>query len=442
MTLAILGVSVVLLLILIGWFKINAFLALLLVSLLAGMAGGLEPVAALQSLSKGVGDTMGSVALVIIFGAILGKMIEESGAAHSITGALVEKLGEARMQIAVVVTGFLIGLPMMYNASFLVLIPLIYTISATRNLPLMWIGIPLSSALSVTHGYLPPHPAPMAVSAMYRADPNLALLYGLIPAIPATILAGPILARFFRHMRNTPPANLYTPREFRKDQLPGVGLSILTTLSPVILMLAAALVPVFQLKGAAAGVLRFAGDPTIALLAAALLSFYTLGLRRGRNMESVMRCVSTAVSNVAMIILIIASGGAFRQVLLDIGVSERIIALTTQLHVSPILMAWCVAALLRLAVGSATVAAITAGGVVTPLISDTGVSPEVMVLATCSGSLMFSHVNDVGFWMFKEYYNVSVKQTFAVWTVMENIVAIVGLAGALTLALWIGSAGS
>lgn len=437
MTLVILAVSILLLLILIGRFKINAFLALLLVALFAGILSGMSPTAALHSMLKGVGDTMGSVALVIIFGAILGKMIEESGAAHSITNALVDRLGEARMQAAVAVTGFLVGLPMMYNASFLVLIPLIYTISATRNIPLMWIGIPLSSALSVTHGYLPPHPAPMAVAAMYKADPNLTLLYGLVPALPGAILAGPVLARFFRHMRNTPPPSLYTPREFRPEQLPGVALSVFTTLVPVLLMLAGALVSLLALKGTAAGILLFASDPTIALLTAALVSFYTLGIRRGRSMESVMQSVNTAVAGVAMIILIIACGGAFKQVLLDAGASEGIKAFTAQLKISPIITGWCVAALIRIAVGSATVAAITAGGVVAPLLAGSGVSPELVTLATTSGSLMFSHVNDIGFWMFKEYYNVSVRQTFAIWTVMETIVAIVGLAGALALGLFI-----
>lgn len=437
MTLAILGFSIILLLILIGRFKINAFLALLLVAPFTGILSGMKPMAALQSMLKGVGDTMGSVALVIIFGAILGKMIEESGAAHSITNALVEHLGEARMQLALMVTGFLVGLPMMYNASFLVLIPLVYTISATRNIPLMWIGIPLSSALSVTHGFLPPHPAPMAVAAMYKANPNLTLLYGLVPSLPATILAGPVLARFFRHMRNTPPPNLYTPREFKPEQLPGVGVSVFTTLIPVLLMLAGALVSLLSLKGGVAEILLFFSDPTIALFSAALVSFYTLGLRRGRSMESVMGSVNAAVAGVAMIILIIACGGAFKQVLLDAGASEGIKALTARLHISPILTGWCVAALIRIAVGSATVAAITAGGIVAPLLAGSGVSPELVTLATTAGSLMFSHVNDIGFWMFKEYYNVNMRETFAIWTVMECIVAIVGLAGALTLGLFI-----
>jgi gluconate transporter len=421
--LILLGAAILLLLLLIARLKVNAFLALLVTSFLVGVVNGMSATRALQSVLKGIGDTMGSLVLVLMFGAILGKLIEESGAAHTISYAFTGFFGERHIQTSMLLTGFIVGLPMMYNASFLVLIPLLYTISTTSGLPLMYLGVPLSSALSVTHGFLPPHPAPTAIAIMYHADVNRTLLYGLLPALPAAVLAGPVLARFFRKLKNQPPPELYHPREFRREELPGLAVSLFTVLIPVLLMLAGA---VWQRA-------KFLGDPNVALFAAVLVGFYTLGLGRGRGMESLMKSVAAAAASISMIVLIIAAGGAFKQVLLDCGAGNAIQALAVKVNFSPILLAWSTAALLRLAMGSATVAAITAAGIMLPLVPGCGVAPELLVIATTSGSLMFSHFNDVGFWMFKEYYNVTVRQTFQIWTVMESLVAVVGLAAVLVL---------
>lgn len=432
MPLAILAFSIVLLLVLIVRLKLNAFLALLLASLVVGLLNGLAPDVAMTSIVRGVGDTMGSLALILAFGAMLGKLVEESGAAHAITYWLIGLFGEKRLSLAVIVTGFLVGLPMIYNASFLTLIPLVYTLSVVTRTPLVMLGIPLSSALSVTHGYLPPHPAPTAICQSFGADPNLTLLYGLVLAVPATYLAGPLLARCFRHLDNPPPKELFTAREFARENLPGVAASLFTLLIPVLLMLAGATV---AMRGSGPGSGRppsgFFGDPAVALGVAVLVGIPLLGLRNGRNMEAVMKQLGAAIASVAMVLFIIAGGGAFKQVLLDSGTGKAIAAFASQLDWSPLVLAWGTSALLRLALGSATVAAITAAGVVLPLIQNSAVRPELMVLATASGSLMFSHFNDIGFWMFKEYYNVSIKQTFQIWTVMETIVALVGLAGVL-----------
>jgi Gnt-I system high-affinity gluconate transporter/Gnt-II system L-idonate transporter len=441
MPLVLLGIAIALLLVLIVRLKLNAFLALLVTSFLAGVLNGMRPEAALQSILKGIGDTMGSLVLVLVFGAMLGKLIEESGAAHTISYALTGLLGESRIQIAMLATGFIVGLPMIYNASFLVLIPLIYTLSGTTGLPLMYLGIPLSAALSVMHGYIPPHPAPTSIAILYKADVNRTLLYGLVLAVPAAVLAGPVLARFFRKLKNQPPPDLYHPLVFRKEALPGLGVSLMVTLIPVLLMLGGAVVSLAAPAGGnAVAIARFLSDPNVALLAAVLAGLYALGLRRGRNMDALMKSVAAAAASVAMVILIIASGGAFKQVLLDCGTGEVIKAIAARAQVSPILLAWGTAALLRLALGSATVAAITAAGIIIPLVPNCGVAPELLVIATTSGSLMFSHFNDIGFWMFKEYYNVTVKQTFQIWTVMESIVAVVGLAGVFLLHAALGSA--
>jgi Gnt-I system high-affinity gluconate transporter/Gnt-II system L-idonate transporter len=431
MPLILLALSIVLLLLLIVQLKLNPFLALLLASFFVGVCNGMSAEGALRSILKGIGDTMGSLVLVLVFGAILGKLIEESGAAHTISYAFTDLFGARRMQFSMLATGFLVGLPMIYNASFLVLIPLVYTLSSTSGMSLLSLGIPLSAALSVTHGYLPPHPAPTSIAILYKADVNRTLLYGLVLAIPAAILAGPVLARFFRKLKTQPPAGLYQSVAFRKEDLPGLGPSLFTILIPVLLMLGGALVSMAPHTGN--GLLaasKFLSDPNIALLVAVLVGFYTLGLRRGRNMDALMKSVGTAAASISMVILIIASGGAFKQVLIDCGTGDAIKEIAARAQFSPILLAWVTAALMRLALGSATVAAITAAGIIVPLVPHSGVAPELLVIATTSGSLMFSHFNDIGFWMFKEYYNVSVKQTFQIWTVMESIVAVVGLAGA------------
>ena len=440
MPLILLGLSVVLLLLLIVRFKLNPFLALLLVSFLIGILNGMSAEAALRSILKGIGDTMGSLVLILVFGAVLGKLIEESGAAHTISHAFTALFGARRIQFSMLATGFLVGLPMIYNASFLVLIPLVYTLSNTSGMPLMQLGIPLSSALSVTHAYLPPHPAPTSIAILYKADVNRTLLYGLALAVPGALLAGPVLARFFRKLKNQPPAELFQGATFRHDELPGLAVSLFSILIPVLLMLAGALASMKRnADGGLMAAAKFVSDPNVALLVAVLAGLYTLGLRRGRQMDALMKSVAAAVASVSMVILIIASGGAFKQVLIDCGTGNAIKDIVMRAHLSPILLAWATAAMMRLALGSATVAAITAAGIVVPLVPHSGVAPELLVIATTSGSLMFSHFNDIGFWMFKEYYNVSIKQTFQIWTVMESIVAVVGLAGVFLLNAFLGA---
>lgn len=442
MPLILVGIGIIILLILMLGFKFDAFLSLLITSLIVGLMSSMGAIEALQSILKGVGDTMGSIVLILVFGAMLGKLIENSGAAHVITNRLIAISGMKNIQYAILVTGFLVGLPMMYNASFLVLIPLIYTLSSKTKLPLIYLGIPLSASLSVAHGYLPPHPAPTYVSFVYGADINQVLLLGLVPVIPACLLAGIYLSRFFKKVHAVPPKELYDAKEFKDEVLPSFSRSLIVAILPVILMLTNAVVEIFypetkQIDNAfLTSIIKaseFLGDPTVALACSVLAGLYLLGIKQGNTMSELMKQMSKAVGSIAMIIMIIAAGGAFKQVLIDGGVTEYIKELTSEMTFNPIIMGWVVAAVLRLAIGSATVATMTAAGILLPLLSTFNVQPEIMVLATGSGSLMFSHFNDVGFWMFKEYYNVSIKHTFAIWTVMESIVAVVGLLAALFL---------
>jgi len=437
-------IGIIILLILMMKFKLDAFFSLLITAFIIGVLNKMGAMAILDSVLKGIGETLSSIVLILVFGAMLGKLVEESGAAHTITNGLTKLFGKKNIQYAILITGFLVGIPMMYNASFLVLIPLIYALSSNTKLPLMYLGIPLSAALSVAHAYLPPSPAPVYVSVVFGADINLVLLYGLAPVIPACLLAGIVLSKFFKKLKVKPPKELYTERIFEKNELPGMTKSVLVVLSPVFLMLLGATLDLFLgeneqvlkmnlWQAKAVNTIRFLSAPTIALFLSVVFGIYALGLKQGRNMNDIMKSLGKSASAIAMIILIIAAGGALKQVLLDSGVADYIKTITKDISLNPLILTWCVAAILRLAIGSATVATMTAAGIMLPIVSQTNISPELMVLATGSGSLMFSHFNDIGFWMFKEYYNVSIKQTFAIWTVMESIVAIVGLICALLL---------
>lgn len=409
--------------------KVNPFIALLLSAILVGLLNKMPLSLIVNSINTGIGDTVGGLALIITFGAMLGKIMEISGAAYRITNVVVRRLGRSKIKYAILITGFIIGLPMMYNASFLVLIPIIYALSFASKIKLIQLGIPLSASLSIAHGYLPPHPAPVAVSQMYNADMNVVFLYGLLFSVPAILFAGILLPKFFRNVNATVPANLYNPIEFSEEGAPSFSKSLFCAILPFILMASAAVFRPLNIP-----LLDFLGDPSIALFIAVLFGIYFLGIQGGRfRMEEIMKHLGTAVASIAMIILIIAAGGAFKQVLQDSGSAEYIMEYANGVSLHPILLAWGLAAIIRLLLGSATVATITAAGIMTTMVQGSGVSMEIMVLATGSGSLMFSHFNDIGFWMFKEYYNVSIKQTFMIWTTMECIVGIVGLIGCFIL---------
>lgn len=434
MSLLIVGLGVGLLLLMMIRFRLNAFMALIIVALFVGVAEGMPIKKALDSVLDGLGSTLGSLALILSFGAMLGKLVEESGAAHRIAYSLITLFGEKNMQWAVLLTSFIVGIPMIYNAGFLVIIPLLYTIASAAQKPLLYLGIPMCCALSVAHGLLPPHPAPSAISVLYNASINLTLVYGLIIALPALVLAGPLFSRFFKHLIVHPPEGLYKEKSFTKEELPSLGISVFITILPVLLMLLGVLAGLSNsLPGSILDMLLFIGDPNIALLIAVLFGMYYLGIKTGKTLKETMDSLSGSISSIAMILLIIGAGGAFKEVLLSSGVSDHIKQIASGINISPLFLAWGISAIIRLAVGSATVAAITSAGIVLPMLATSGIRPELMVIATSSGSLMFSHVNDIGFWMFKEYFNLSIKQTFLSWSIMESIVAITGLAGVLLL---------
>ena len=473
MPLVIVGIGILILLLLISKFKINAFLALLITSFAVGLLSSMNPMDILDSVLKGVGDTMGKIVLILAFGAMLGKILEESGAAHTITFRMIGFMGLKNIQYALLITGFLVGLPMMYNASFLVLIPLIFTFAATTKLPTIWLALPLCSALSVAHCFLPPHPAPTYVSFIYEADVNKVLLYGLIPMVPACLIGGIWLSRFTKKIKVDPPADLFQERKFEKNELPGLGISILCAVTPIILMLLGALTDlifgpppakaeltkmgiesitgfyqhIFAGKGFSpqstniiSGILtffKFMSDANIALFMAVIVAIFTLGLRKGRKMDDVMNSSAKSIGAISMIVLIIAGGGAFSQVLKDSHVIEYIRSISDNIQMNPLLMAFLISSIFRLATGSATVSSLTTAPIMLPMAQQMGTSPELMVLATGAGSVMWSHFNDSGFWMFKEYFGLSIKQTFQTWTVMESTVGIVGIVTVMIMSVFI-----
>jgi Gnt-I system high-affinity gluconate transporter len=398
--------------------KLNPLLALLVASIVTGLLLRMPLTKLLLSIQNGIGSTLGSVALVIVMGAILGKWMEETGAAHRITQSLVKKFGIKNIQWAVMLTGLMVGIPMFYNAGFVVLVPLIFALAAETGLPLLYLAMPMAASLSVTHGLLPPHPSPVALAALFKANTGKILLYGLMIAIPTVIIAGPLLGRLLKNVKALPPEGLFSSSAKEKKELLPAGTSFLIALLPVFIILLFVLLSFLFPEENLKQYFNFFGDPTIAFLISILITLLILQSGKKYTVTQLMQWASGAVAGIAMIIMIIAAGGVFKQVLIDGGVGEYIKNISKEFQLQPLVLGWLIAALLRVSVGSATVAALTAAGIVSPLVT---------------GSLMFSHVNDTGFWMFKEYFNLSVKQTFLSWTLMETIVSVLGLIGVLLL---------
>lgn len=430
--------GILLLFLLIAKFKLNAFISFIIVSLLVGVAEGMDILTVVDSIQTGLGKTLGSLVMILGLGAMLGKLVADSGAAQRITTKLIEKFGKENIQWAVVITGFIVGIPMFYSVGFVILVPLVFTIASATGLPLIYVGLPMLASLSVTHGFLPPHPAPTGIAIMFDADLGKTLLYGIIVAIPAIIVAGPLFSRTIKNIEATPLKEFLNPKVLTDEEMPSTSTSILTALLPVILIGIAALVDFLLPDGnLIKEIIAVAGNPVIAMLISVLVAIYTLGLARGRKMTEVMNSVSSAVAGITMVLLIIAGAGALKEVLIDSGVSDYIGNMLKGSTISPLILAWLIATVIRICVGSATVAGLTAAGIALPLLSATDVSPELMVLAIGSGSLMLSHVNDGGFWLYKEYFNLSVKDTLKTWTVMETTVGIMGLLGVLVLDIFI-----
>jgi len=437
MSLILIFLCIAILVLLITYFKINAFLAFLIVSILAGFLLGIEPTKIIGSVQKGLGDMLGSLIIVVVAGAMLGKLTAESGAAQRIASGMMKLFGASYIQWALLITGFIIGIPLFYNVGFVLVIPLIFSVAQRYNLPVVYMGVPLLAALSVTHGFLPPHPSPTALVAQFKADMGTTLFYGIIIGFPTSIIAGPIFSRAVRNIK-APMLSTFKSAELPESQLPGLGVSILSSLLPVLLLGITTVMGIVIVEDGFLKTLNaFLSDAAIVMLLSLAFATYTLGLRMGMKMTRIMNIYVDAVKDITILLLIIGGAGSLKQILIDSGVSAEIASLLNGLDIHPLILGWTIACVIRVCVGSATVAGLTAAGIVLPLLNQPGVDPNLMVLAVGAGSLMFSHVNDSGFWLFKEYFNLSIKDTIRSWSLMETIVAIAGIIGVMILDIFV-----
>ena len=421
---------------LIAIFKLNPFLSLLLASLALAVATHMPLQTVVHSFEAGLGATLGHIAVVVALGTMLGKMMAGSGGADRIAYTLIRLFGEKNVSWAMVVIALIVGLPAFFEVGFVLLIPIAFTVARRTNKSLVLVGLPMLAGLSVVHGLVPPHPAALLAVAAYRADVGRTIFYALLIGIPTAIIAGPLYARLITPHIALPDGNPLAAQFVDHDSersLPGFGITILTILVPVLLMLIGSWADViFALGSALNQVLRFIGNDDIALLIGVLLSFFTLGKMRGFTRQTILRFTNECLAPTALITLLVGAGGGFGRILQDSGVSQAIIVVALRSHISVLLLAWLLAALMRLATGSATVAMTTAAGIVAPIALHTpGVHPELLAIVTGAGSLIFSHVNDGGFWLVKEYFNMSVAQTIKTWSVCETIISIVALLLAL-----------
>ncbi len=429
-------IALVVLALLVAWAKVPPFVAFLVVAIGAALGLGIAPDKVPAVLEKGVGGTLGSMAALIVLGAIFGKIVAESGAAQRIADALVGWFGEHRLPWAMLFTGFVVGIPLFYNVGFVLLVPLVFAVVARYNLSAVHLGLPLLAALSVTHGFLPPHPSPTALVPLFGADMRTTLWYGLLVALPTAIIAGPILVNYLPKK-----AYFYIKQEKNNSttgQLPGTAISFLTALLPVLLLgLSAGLPLLVGNDSPFKPWLALCSDPTVIILCSLLIGIYSLGISMGHTIQTVMGWGESAIRDIAGLLLIIAGAGMLKQVLVESGISTQIGNYLQQMPLHPLLLAWGIATAIRVCVGSATVAGMTAAGIVAPLAQKGVADPNLLVLAVGAGSLMLSHVNDSGFWLYKSYFNLSLRDTFRTWTLMETVVGVIGILGVLLLDLFV-----
>ncbi|WP_159766448.1 GntP family permease [Streptomyces sp. HM190] len=430
------GIAVIVLLI--TRLKVHAFLALTIGSLALGAFAGAPLDKAIVSFTTGLGTTVAGVGVLIALGAILGKLLADSGGADQIVDTILAKAGGRAMPWAMVLIASVIGLPLFFEVGIVLLIPVVLMVARRGGYSLMRIGVPALAGLSVMHGLIPPHPGPLVAIDAVKADLGVTLALGLLVAVPTVIVAGPLFSKYAARWVDVPVPERMIPARASEDleKRPGFGATIATMLLPVVLMLAKALVDIVvdDPEQMVQRVFDVVGSPLIALLASVIVGMFTLGRAAGFTRERLSSTVETSLAPIAGILLIVGAGGGFKQTLIDSGVGRMILEISEDWSVPALLLAWLIAVCIRLATGSATVATISAAGLVAPLAADMSTThTALLVLAIGAGSLFFSHVNDAGFWMVKEYFGMTVGQTIKSWSVMETIISVV--AGALVLLL-------
>lgn len=432
--------SILGLVVLITRFKIHPFIALILASGFLGLSAGMPGDKIMKSFQDGFGGVLGFVGIVLGLGTMLGKLMAESGGADQIAQTLIRAFGRDRVHWAIMLAAFLVGIPLFFEIGFVLLIPLVFIVASRTGVSLVKVGLSLLAGLSAVHGLVPPHPGPLLAVGIYGADIGKTIFYGLIVGLPTAAIAGPIFASFISKRipgHASPELMAQFVQDERPRDLPSFGITLFTILLPVALMLIKAFADVAFAAGSPVRIwMDLIGHPISALLLSLLVAFYTFGTARGFSAEKIGGLLNDSLLPVAAILLIVGAGGGFKQMLVDSGVGDVIGHLAVQAQVSPILLAWLVAAVIRIATGSATVATITGAGIVAPIVTlMPGVNLELLVLATGAGSVVLSHVNDAGFWLVKQYFNMTVTETFKTWTALETILSLVALGFILLLSL-------
>jgi Gnt-I system high-affinity gluconate transporter len=413
-------------------FKISPFISLILVAILAGALLGMPLQAIIKSVQKGIGDMLGSILIILSAGAMLGKLVAESGAATVIADRIMAFCGEKYLQWGLILTGMLIGIPLFYNVGFVLVIPIIFSLVYQYKLPAVYIAIPMLASLSVAHSLLPPHPSPASLVVTFHADMAKTFIYGILVAIPAVIAAG----IFAKTLKNIPTEGILIDMPTKVVNLltPNFLNSVFSAMLPVFLLLGTLILSTFfGNQPFIKDFTTFLNEPSILMLIALLIGTYTLGIRQSSSIETVMSIYEEGIKDIAPILLTIGASGALKQILIDSNISSIIIPYFKDLAIYPLVLGWMIAAIIRILLGSATVAGLTAAGILAPMLSSMNVNPNLMVLAIGAGSIFCSHLNDTGFWMFKSYFKVSLKDTFLSWSLMESIVSVMGLLGVLCL---------
>ncbi|MDV7241346.1 MULTISPECIES: GntP family permease [Rhodococcus] len=444
-TAAVVGVAAIIAMI--TWLKLHPFLALAIGAVGVGIAAGLGATDSVAAFVEGFGATMGSVGILIGFGAMFGKLLADSGGADRVVDTLVGRSGPRTLPWMMALVGAVIGLPMFFEIGLVLLMPVIILVARRSGLSLMRIAIPTLAGLSAMHGLVPPHPGPLVAVSALNANLGLTLALGVVVAIPTVIVAGPLFSKLAARWVDVPVPELYVTTEdlegaeaAAERQRPGFAATLAAILLPVVLMLGKAIADVIapDSEAAAKNLLDFLGTPVVALGLAVLAGMALLGRGGGMDRKAIASSLESSLPPIAGILLIVGAGGGFKQVLIDTGIAD-VIAEAIKGSALPVLfLAWLVAVLIRVATGSATVATVTASGILAPVAAElTSTHVSLMVLAIGSGSLFLSHVNDAGFWLVKEYLGVTVVQNLKTWTVMECIISVTGLAGVLALSAFI-----
>lgn len=420
--------------------KLNAFLSLLITCLVVGYAEGLPLAKLIASIEAGMGGTLGHLAIILGLGAMFGKIMADGGGAQRIADTLIAKFGRKHVAWAVAITGFVVGITLFWEVSFVVLIPIVFTISVAGKIPLLEVGLPMLSAITISHCFLPPHPGPVAIANIFHANVGLVLVYGIIISIPTLLVTGPLFYKLVKKagVNTEIPSGLTVGKVFAENELPGFFISFFTALVPVIIIIASLVVEAVLPKDSLlVTIFKFIGTTDMALLIALLVSMYSFGFAQGKNIKELMISAEQSIKSIAMIILVIGGGGAFKQVIVDSGVGQYVASLMVGMPLSPYIVAWVITAVIRVAIGSSTVTLFTASGLLLPLLAQPGVNPELMVIALACGSVFFDPPTDAAFWMVKEYFNFTLPQMFVIWGGLTSLIAIMGLIGVVTLSLFI-----